>query len=452
MVARLWIATLVFAVLLVPRSTGADEPPAGNALTMEKLLEQMQAMRAEMSALKSEIADLKAAQGDPVESAPAKKPDGLRTLPETAIDFEAKKVAPTFGGQYTKPFLTRLGRDTYLGGYVDFFFKDEERRDKFFDQQRLVPFIYGDISDLFKFSTEIEIEHGGPNSPDGGDLAVEFATIDMTFSEAVNFRSGIILAPLGKLNLVHDSPIQDLTERPIADRLIIPTTLSEPGLGFFGSIFPGEEDRLDYEVYVVDGFDGLRKDGAVFISRANGLRSARGGEAVINNHLSTVGRVGYSPFLGLEFGVSSHNGRYDQNHANWLSISAFDFAWQHGAFELLGEFAFAHIGRDDFARARGIPDDFWGYWVQGNYHFMPKFLQDALPKVFTEDSTFTFVARWDHDDLDDRVMSRATLGLNFRYTEDTVIKFDYQFNTGWGDFSDDRDDNDAFLFSIASYF
>ncbi len=446
--AWLLLATMAVGTQAEPAKTPTDT-------TLAKILEQMEAMRSEIASLKSEVAGLKSADADLGEAAAAeatRKSNGLRTLPERAQEFEAKKVAPTFGGQYTKPFLARLGRDTYLGGYVDVFFKDEERRDKFFDQQRLVPFIYGDISDLFKFACEIEIEHGGPSSPDGGDVAVEFATLDMTFSEAVNFRSGIILSPLGKLNLVHDSPLQDLTERPIADRLIIPTTLSEPGVGFFGTLYPGEEDRLDYEIYVVDGFDGLRKNGTALISRANGLRSARGGEAVISNNLSTVARVTYSPFLGLEVGASTHNGKYDENHANWLGIHAVDFTWQHGAFELLGELAYAHIGRDDFARRRGIPDDFWGGWIQGNWHFMPELLQHALPKVFTEESTFTLVGRWEYDDIDDRTLTRGTVGLNFRYTEDTVIKFDYQFNTGWGDFSDDRDDNDAFLFSVASYF
>ncbi len=441
----------------------ADPKPAGEAAaagTLEQLLREVAAMRAEITTLKSEVQELRSARAAGADLAEAavseagtrKKPDSLTPAPEPSTAFAEKRLTAGFGGQYSKPFLSRLGRNTYLGGYIDLEFKDEENRDKFFDQHRLVPFIYGDISELFKFASEIEIEHGGPNSPDGGDLKVEFATIDMTFSEAVNFRSGIILSPLGKVNLVHDSPLQDLTDRPLVDRLIIPTTLSEVGAGFFGSIYPGEEDRLDYEIYVVDGFDGLRKNGTTTISRANGLRSARGGETVINNHLSTVGRVAYSPFLGLELGVSSHNGRYDEDHDNWLSISAFDFAWQSGAFEVLGEVAYAHIGRDNFARASGVPDDFWGYYLQTNYHFMPGFLTDWVPSVFTEDSTFTLVGRWEYDDLDGRKLTRGTVGLNFRYTEDTVIKFDYQFNTGYGDNTIDRDDNDAFLFSVASYF
>lgn len=460
-------ATCVIAMLLGWLGTGtvwAQEDARIQQLTekiasLEQALTTVDALQQEVAKLRTELTQLRAAgsaipqadAGDSVD-APAPKDARRASFPGRAQEFQDQKTAPTLGGQYTKPFLTRLGRSTYLGGYIDVVFKNQEQHDQFIDQQRLVPFIYSDISELFKFSTEIEIEHGGPNSPDGGELAVEFATLDMTFSEAVNFRGGIVLSPLGKINLVHDSPLQDLTERPIVDRFVIPTTLSEPGFGFFGSVYPGEEDRIDYEVYLVDGFDGLRSSGATSISRKDGLRKARGGEAVINNQLSTVARVAYSPFLGLEVGASTHEGRYDEDHNNWLSIRAIDFQWQWGAFELLGEAAYADIDRDAFARARGIPDDFWGATLQANYHFLPKFLHEALPKVFRDESTFTLVGRWDHADLDDRVSSRATIGLNFRYTEDTVLKFDYQINNGWGEHAEKADDDDAFLFSMASYF
>ena len=46
---------------------------------------------------------------------------------------------------------------------------------------------------------------------------------------------------------------------------------------------------------------------------------------------------------------------------------------------------------------------------------------------------------------------RTTVGLNYRPIEATVFKFDYQFNRGSGPAPATADDN-AFLFSIASYF
>jgi hypothetical protein len=74
---------------------------------------------------------------------------------------------------------------------------------------------------------------------------------------------------------------------------------------------------------------------------------------------------------------------------------------------------------------------------------MPDFLKRWAPSHFTDASTFTAVVRWEHVDTDTdnrtvsapntagnrRELERLTLGINFRPIEDTVIKFDWQFNT-----------------------
>ncbi|MBI3099434.1 MAG: hypothetical protein HYY93_14580 [Planctomycetes bacterium] len=424
---------------------------------------ETEALKARVESLEKQIAELKdmvkalrpaagAEESVVEEGAPAdRRIPG--PLPERAEKFEQEKSAPGFGGIYTKPFLTKLGRDTYLGGYYDFEFREQGGKNKTFDQHRLIPFIYGDVAENVKFATEIEIEHGGPqNNQDDGELKVEFAQVDLLLHEAVNVRAGVLLTPLGKLNAVHDSPIQDLTDRPLVDRTIIPTTLSEAGAGLFGSLYPGETGKLDYEAYLVNGFKGLDAKGKAFISKTDGLRGAKGSEkSDINNSPALVSRLGYSPFLALEVGGSVHTGLYDEKGDNRLTIWALDAKWQTGPFELEGEYAFADISRNSFAKASGIPGDFWGFYVQANYHFMPEGLKTWGPKVFgDEDATFTAVVRYDQTDLDGGRLRRITPGFNFRPNGKTVIKFDYQFNDEGGDFSE-KDDN-AFLISIATYF
>ena len=85
----------------------------------------------------------------------------------------------------------------------------------------------------------------------------------------------------------------------------------------------------------------------------------------------------------------------------------------------------------------------YGYYIQGNYHFMPEFLKKLAPSHFSDASTFTAIVRWEQvdTDTDDRTrflaewignrreLDRLTLGLNFRPIEDTVFKFNWQFNT-----------------------
>ena len=117
-----------------------------------------------------------------------------------------------------------------------------------------------------------------------------------------------------------------------------------------------------------------------------------------------------------------------------------------------------------------------GYYIQGNYHFMPEFLKKWAPSHFSDASTFTAVVRWEQvdTDTDDRTktasntlgnrreLERLTLGLNFRPIEDTVFKFDWQFNTqknakglvNGGDFAGATNpiNGNGFLVQMATYF
>lgn len=390
--------------------------------------------------------------------------DEVSYLAKPGTELADKKLAPQFGGVYTKPFLRRYGRNTYLGGYMDFEYRttENEADPQGFTQKRFIPFIYSDISDRVKLAAEIEFEFGGVGGGRNGEVILEFATMDFLLTDWLNWRGGYILTPLGKLNLVHDSPLLDLTDRPLVSQFIIPTTLTDLGMGFFGNMYPTELSKLDYEIYITNGvFRGLDKDGEARFGETNGLRSSKSGYVNDNYNESPgiVGRVAFSPFIGLEFGGSAYTSRYDENNENQLTIPALDFIYQRGPFELAGEGAYAFIETDSAAEEAGITDDMWGYYLEARYHFMPSFLRSWSPKIFTENSTFTSVLRWDQvqtagrDDDFQRVhwmRNRITPGLNYRYTEDTVFKFDYQINMEEKDMPETA--NNAFLFSVATYF
>jgi hypothetical protein len=100
----------------------------------------------------------------------------------------------------------------------------------------------------------------------------------------------------------------------------------------------------------------------------------------------------------------------------------------------------------------------WGYYVEPRYHFMPQLLKDIAPTFFTDNSTFTAVARLGGLDINnpipgsaDRRQTRLTTGVNFRYTEDTVFKAEYQMN--WeNDRTRNETSNNSLVFSVATYF
>jgi len=415
----------------------------------------------EMEKLKKRVEELEKKLAAPQEPEADKPQD----LPKLAQD-KAKRDA---GEVYSKPFLARFGRNVYLGGYMDLeYFNTEDSNSDTFDQHRFVPFIYADVSDHIKVASEIEIEHGN-----GTELGIEFAHVDYWVHPLVNFRAGIILDPLGRYNLVHDAPYQDLTTRPLVIETIVGTVLREPGIGFFGSI-DADPWEIEYEVYVVNGFKGLSKSGGSagnVINRTNGLRDARphGNQLGtsryrdFNDDKSIVGRLSVSPFLGLEVGVSAHTGKYDERGDNRLTITAVDLTLNLGgvarklgataefwsAFEVVGEAAQANIERDAFARAAGVPDDFYGWFLEARFHFMPEFLRKAIPGA-SDESTFTLTYRWDLVDLDGSDRTQNVVGLNFRLREDTVFKVEYLFRSEEGILSEV--DNDMFAASVATYF
>ena len=402
-----------------------------------------------------------------------------------------KPSAYTFSGAgggrsiYAKPFVS--SPKATVGGYMDLQYRlfnssngtgpgqpSTGRGSSSFDQQRFVPFIYSDITDRLKVASELEIEHGirskSAQADSGGiEVSLEFATIDYLLREPINFRTGIILLPVGKFNLLHDSPLNDLSDRPLVDTAIIPSTLSEAGAGFYGTFYPTRLSKLDYELYVTQGFNGYRTDGTPVITADAGLRDARQRVSTVddgldnNNGKAVVGRVAFSPVLGVEFGGSGYFGSYDPASKRPLSIWAADWTFQRGPFELIGEAAWVYA-RDNNrnldgtfafdANGRPLPRRMDGYYVQGNYHFLPQFLRRWAPSYFTEASTFTSVVRWDNintnSELADTARQRLTLGLNFRPIEDTVFKADYQFN--FEDGKNNRIRNDGLVLSVATYF
>ena len=75
-----------------------------------------------------------------------------------------------------------------------------------------------------------------------------------------------------------------------------------------------------------------------------------------------------------------------------------------------------------------------GFYIQGNYHFMPAFLTKLSPKRFGEGSTFTAVIRYDDVNLNmDNTgpsagrLQQISFGLNYRPVEDAVFKISYQY-------------------------
>jgi len=380
---------------------------------------------------------------------------------------------------YAKPFVK--APKTIVGGYIDFTLTDcaGAARDcgggLEFDQERFVPFFYSQVTDRISVAAEVEIEHGGPQSNQGdGDVKIEFATMDYRIDDWLNLRGGILLIPMGRFNLIHDSPLNDLPLRPMVSRLIIPSTFAESGLGIYGTFYPTRLAKVDYEFYITQGFDGddtstsdtvagsgvvSRTTSSVFTA-GNGLRSIRGSFKTDNNdNKAIVARIAVSPLLGVEVAGSLHHGTWDDGDNNYLTIMAIDGNLQRGPFEIQGEAAWVSIEGGDPLASSGLPPATMdGFYVQGNYHFMPQFLKKLAPTHFSDGSTFTAIVRYGEADTNADIstntndLKRVTFGINFRPVEDSVLKFSYTINDEAISDSKSRDMNNGWQFSAATYF
>jgi len=439
------------------------------------------------------------------EPAPPSERQPVSVGPMTDIKAERpgeEKVPLGFGSTgsgrlvYAKPFVA--SPKAIVGGYMDIQYRSQRKGSiesgyggttNGFDQQRFVPFIYADVTEHVKFASELEIEHGIRETSDN-EISLEFATIDYLVNEPFNIRAGILLLPVGKFNLLHDSPLNDLTDRPLVSQFIIPTTMAETGAGFYGTFYPGRTSKLDYELYVTTGPCSYDNDGTPRIDEDGGTKNSRQRKCPsddgfdVNNGKAVVGRLAYSPILGVEVAGSGYygNGSFNGNY-NPLSIFALDWTLQRGPFEIIGEAAWAYargnsraiqgntIGFAPGSLLTGIggnsgagtpPQRMNGFYIQGNYHFMPAFLTKFSPRRFGEGSTFTAVIRYDrvNTNLDDSNgtggfgnLEQISFGLNYRPVEDAVFKISYQYQPmAFNPNTDERIHDSALVLSAATYF
>lgn len=468
----IWSAVILFSFFGGLVETHGQETPR-----RERLERELEDLKARLKRVEEDLElddrelEGRRKEGGGVESADDE--DGPPTVEFSPFwTREALEKPGALRGVYEKPFLASVWRRAYIGGYTEFEYHSFEDRvleiPEGFRMHRTNLFLFTEMTERVHFGAEIEFEtefEGGDTSDDI-EVAVEMAFVDWTIFEELTIRGGALLVPLGRVNVNHDGPIRELTERPLVSTYVIPSTLTEAGIGPHGSIAVLDDFSLRYEAYAVNGFSILDSDGvlAADVTEVESVlrqgRTSIGGDN--NSGVAATGRVGVEALNSLDAGFSWHVGTYDEDGDNFLRIFAGDVAvvqpvgsWAELGLE--GEIAVSNFERDTFARTSGVPDKFWGYYVQGSLGGMPPPLRDFVPHVFDDDgSQFAVIFRYDWVDLDGDTGTFLEPGINFRPTYDTVFKFSYkiaQKSIGLRDLPGERGfDDEGFVFSISSYF
>jgi hypothetical protein len=355
------------------------------------------------------------------------------------------------GGVYDKPFQHRLAGRAVFGGYAEAHWRHERadgaQVEGGFEAKRFNLFANARVSDFVRFAAELEFEEGGR------EVSLEFAAMDVRLHPALSLRGGIILSPLGRFNLAHDSPLNEFTDRPLVSTELIGVALSEPGIGAFGRVRTGGASRLTWEVYATNGFG----DGVVTASEA-GTRIPAGGDNFEDNNASPalVGRVAWSPRLGTEVGLSAHRGQWN-THAREgvafdarrsLTVAVLDVEAEWRGVVLQGEAATAAID---------VPDGLRGIYATrqaGGYVEVVREFARGLVRTMPQ-SSFAVKARFDAVDFNRHLrgdaVARFTSGLTFRPTRDSAIKFDLVRGRERDQFNN-ATERAAVLVSLTTYF
>jgi hypothetical protein len=458
---------LLFAVFVFTGSTAVATDADTEALRAE-VSAMKQAYEGRIATLEAEVHELRA-NGVPQQRSAEQRVNDAMGKNEPGV-----AIAATVRTNNTVQGSTAIR----LGGYSEFTYIDRQTRTPEFDQLRTVLELSARIHERISFYTEFEFEHGaviaGPEETQG-EIELEQAYVDYNIDKALNFRAGMMLVPVGHYNLYHEGFVNNLVDRPLVNRRIIPTTWFEEGLGFYGKPIDNSVLGLSYEAYMynpamtggvdpIAGFRDIHNEG----KSPNSDQKAAAARLVFEparkfKNIADTFEFGLSGFVSGFGGFkgADENGDPIRFSPGRLYVTAADVTWERKNIGFRGEAALAHsdVGIND----TGHKQTAFGYYAEAYYKFWPCFLNSSPFGKF-KDPKLVAALRYDYVDLNQEAdatpsIQRVTAGIGYRPVPRTVIKFDYQFDwqgSGLRDFDGSETGTNkhtrAFLFSVSTGF
>ena len=254
-----------------------------------------------------------------------------RKLDRAVKKYESKNgLGPAASGVYN------VGEGLSWGGYGEVKYRDyrSDRRADEADVHRMILYAGYRFNDWIVLNTEIEYEHAGfeqetvvtdvdftkgktkESSINSSEVFVEFAYIDLKFSDSLQLALGLNLVPVGITNYMHEPTTFLPVERSVTESNIIPTTWREIGAivhgDFFGSNFTYRTGVLNGQRAAAFGAGTWMRDGRTKGSKARAT------------DLGTVANLEFKGIENLTIGGSFYTGQADQNE---VESADFDSRW-----------------------------------------------------------------------------------------------------------------------------
>jgi len=300
------------------------------------------------------------------------------------------------------------------------------------DYLRHIVYVGFKFSDRIVFNSEMEVEHA--SSGKKGEVSMEFGYLEAQISSALTVRAGMVLAPVGIINELHEPPTFHGSLRPEVESAIIPTTWRVNGFGAVGSTTSG----WAYRLYLAEGLDATKFS-------ASGIRSGRqSGSKSLAEDMAITGRFDYSGVAGLNLGASFYTGNSGQGlkDASSQEIGGRVMLWAvHGIFaqrgwELRGLLAQSTISDIDslnrvlkFTGNKSIGSKQSGFYLTAAYDILPIFAKGKssalLPFVQYEklNTQAEVPSGFTTNSANER--TNLTYGLTFKPHPNVAFKADY---------------------------
>jgi len=345
-----------------------------------------------------------------------------RRLDIVTQEMQALKNESAVSGQglYSSDFglgpaaskVYKQNRGLSVGGYGEGHFtnlvSDQNGGDATADLLRAILYVGYKFDKNIVLNTEIEIEHTN-------EVSAEMVALDFLLNDAFNVRTGLLLAPVGLTNEMHEPTLFHGNDRPYVEREVIPTTWREMGLGIFGTPVEG----LDYKLYVMNGLQG-----ADFTSK--GLRGGRqkGAEAKANDW-AVVANLNYEPLLGLNLGGSAYLGNSGQKEVLDLNGDEADLFTE--IYELHGQYKVAGLElkalgtqvRIEDNELVGAPEQIDAWYGEVAYDILPLFGSDQYLAPFYRYESVDYTGT-------DEDLTLYTTGISYKPIPNVVLKADYR--------------------------
>ena len=369
---------------------------------------------------------------------------------------EEAKYKSMYGMGPAASKVYQVGQGLSIGGYGEASYRnivgDKGALKDSADMYRMILYTGYKFTDKIIFNSELEIEHG-TTARNGGTVSVEFAALDFFIDPMANVRAGMVLTPMGFINQIHEPPFYFGNNRPEVERVIIPSTWRELGVGLFGQITP----ELNYTAYVMNGMDA-----ANFTSK--GIRDGRqsGANAQAEN-FAYVARLDYTPtyLTGVTLGGSAYLGNSDQDKLYaGQRIDAFTqlyeghIQWKYRGLEFRALGSVGRIGDAAIlskAKGQTIGSENYGWYTEVGYDVLPLIMPstDQYFAPFFRYEQMDSLAKVPNGLPDNGNLNRQIyqFGLQYKPIPNVVIKADYRnFEAQKGIAADDVNLGFGFIF------